>query len=259
MIDYLPRVYYLLRDAAARLSQFADLRGGNFVVLDVETTDHVVDSSVWRLAAIAVHGFEVIDSYSQWVRIARAQYDAAFGDLDEDAREALRRELHMDWNKIESGIPIVEALSGVEDFVAKYPGPVVSHNGYAFDLPVLTAEARRSGSLFQAPLERVLDTGALTKAAQCGLQMTPMETPFTFFLRVEEERAKEIYWSLSYIVEQLFQIPRHLLHDPRVDCCVVGMYVDFVLNGVESHLRRPKWQEALHGSSSNGTPDSTSG
>ena len=101
---------------------------------------------------------------------------------------------------------------------------VVGHNIAAFDIPILTREAKLLSlqSIAFGPNE-VLDTGCFVKAAQLGLSLNADETLMSFYKRVSVIRAKGVYWSLERHCFDAYNLSKYglkkeNLHGADKDC-----------------------------------------
>ena len=89
--------------------------------------------------------------------------------------------------------------------------PLVGHNIYQADLPLLQRELRREGfGDLEIDYELVLDTGLLCKAFQCNLQFQSDRK--AFYAKVAGMRRKGVQWSL-----QKYCVPQFGLHELGVD------------------------------------------
>lgn len=119
-----------------------------------------------------------LDPKTAW-DVAKKDYLDHIETLGVDPREAVVQAVSLLTSAIENGFPIV------------------GHNLIKFDVPYFEYECRRFGLDFSFPIEGLIDTGMLIKAAKLGLVMPDHETSRQFFSRVGDLRRKGVYYAIE--------------------------------------------------------------
>ena len=263
LLRFLPLIFQRMVDVASLRGVREPLLAGEFDVLDAETTGGSRSKNVmWQLAAVKFRGFIPVDRLSRVIAISREDYDNAF--LGRPDREEIMDKIHLSWERIEAeGCPAREVMDEFDEFIRGRDGiPMLGYHTRSIDLPftqILWSQIYPGREVF-LPMHRLIDVGAVIKAAQLEKGILPGETADEFVARINGNFAAKIYWSVQYVTEQFsLGLDSDSLHDALQDCEVLGMIWDFIAHQGMTEQRKKQWQDQLLGNNSNEMLGSTSG
>jgi DNA polymerase III epsilon subunit-like protein len=236
----------------------------HYLVFDVETTGLIcgydlVTQVGWCMVMDRVpieNGATVLD----WTRVPEIDQEWLRSRMEQAKRqmEARGKQYHMTYDRMreEGQDPriVLDVLASMLYEALDRCDPIMGHNSWGFDVPMLRAHFERWGQDFVFPEDNVLDTGSMEKASQLDLFPEPGESLGAFFRRVHKRWSAGVLWSLDrYCTPKYKLIEKHHLdpekaHDAGFDSLVTHHLFETYRNLAEAKVPVAEliWQRALH-------------
>jgi DNA polymerase III epsilon subunit-like protein len=236
----------------------------HYVAFDVETTGltpgtDLITQAGWCLVVDrqpAANGAIVLD----WTHSSDIDQDWLQARMEQTRRqmEAKGKQCHMTYARMaeEGHDPrmVLDSLAGILYESLNRQDPVMGHNSWGFDIPMLAAHFARWGQDFIFPDDNVLDTGSMEKASQLDMFPSTGESLGAFFRRTHKRRAAGVMWSLDrHCVPKYKLAEKHNLdagrsHDAGFDSLMTHYLFETYRTLAESEVPVAEliWQQALH-------------
>lgn len=176
----------------------------DYLALDCETIDAIPGVPVVRqIGWCIVRNGQAVQRGTRrlaWENLLTDQRRQAYQALL--ARGSSRR-----WHA-DPGTEPATVLQELQRLLVSHP-VLVTFNGWAFDVPVLTAEAQSFGVALTVRPTAMIDAGAIVKASRTGVLPRPGDTYKDFADRVFGRGGGRVRWSLhrTWMPETGFQLP----------------------------------------------------
>lgn len=185
----------------------------SYIVFDTETSGLEEDSHILQYGLIVVKEGQITDQYELLLA-----YNASNCQIHPKAAE-----VHgLTFEKLAGGAEPQAGITVAWDLLTNYVNttgfPVVGHNVFSFDIPLLERERAQWGKVEKFPGDQVIDTGMIIKASQANIRMTGR--PLREWYATVRERRVRVKWNLDFSAN-LFDLPpeqRGQAHDALGDC-----------------------------------------